>query len=452
MIVSREIRIPAPVTVVFDYLADLSNIFEWDPNASESSRLDLGPLGSGSRFLIDYKIGPIHLNLEYELTELVAPRHLCFNGRGDSVELVDRLDLVPEGLHTRLTYEADLTPKQSVSELFLRPFMERVADQVAKRLHQVFDPPEGEQNPSHRLHPGNLSYRFTSFGWHAARARFTATVPGRPGHIVITGATSGLGRSATFTLASKGCSLILVGRNSAKLEALQSELLSRGFSGKLVTLVCNMENPQEIQDVCHRINSMEDGCTALINNAGALYAEPRTVHGIERTTMVDLVAPYLLAEGLFDSLKRGGGTVVNVVSGGLYGVRLDLAQLRQAKLPFSGPRAYAQAKRALLIMTERLNSRRAADGVRVHAMHPGWADTPGVQKSLPKFHRVTSAVLRTPFQGIDTALWLALTNPASGGHLWLDRAIQPNHLFSWTRETARDRERVEEFLQEFTVG
>jgi dehydrogenase/reductase SDR family member 12 len=133
---------------------------------------------------------------------------------------------------------------------------------------------------------------------------------------------------------------------------------------------------------------------------------------------------------------------VNVVSGGLYGVRLDVGALVEPPRPFSGVNAYAQAKRALLLETARLDAAWSADGVRVHAMHPGWADTPGVRSSLPRFYRVTKPWLRTPFAGIDTAVWLALTNPAPGGRLWFDRRIASDHLLARTRETDDDRARL----------
>ena len=43
----------------------------------------------------------------------------------------------------------------------------------------------------------------------------------------------------------------------------------------------------------------------------------------------------------------------------------------------------------------------------VHAMHPGWADTPAVASSIPGFHERMQKVLRTPQQGADTVIWLA---------------------------------------------
>lgn len=44
------------------------------------------------------------------------------------------------------------------------------------------------------------------------------------------------------------------------------------------------------------------------------------------------------------------------------------------------------------------------------AMHPGWTDTEGLQKSLPEFYSRMKSRLRTPEQGADTALWLAVSS------------------------------------------
>ena len=69
-----------------------------------------------------------------------------------------------------------------------------------------------------------------------------------------------------------------------------------------------------------------------------------------------------------------------------------------------------------------LASRWAAAGLGVHATHPGWADTPGVVDSLPRFHQLTGPLLRDAEGGADTTVWLAATLPQPrSGRLWHDR-------------------------------
>lgn len=64
-------------------------------------------------------------------------------------------------------------------------------------------------------------------------------------------------------------------------------------------------------------------------------------------------------------------------------------------------------------------------------MHPGWADTEGVKKSIPGFHKTFENKLRTVQQGMDTVIWLALSDAESlePGALYLDREAQVKHLF-----------------------
>jgi hypothetical protein len=68
-------------------------------------------------------------------------------------------------------------------------------------------------------------------------------------------------------------------------------------------------------------------------------------------------------------------------------------------------------------------------------MHPGWAKTPGVESSLPALDRSLGPLLRTPAEGIDTALWLAARRPAQPREtgLWFDRALRSEHLLWGTR-------------------
>jgi hypothetical protein len=76
-------------------------------------------------------------------------------------------------------------------------------------------------------------------------------------------------------------------------------------------------------------------------------------------------------------------------------------------------------------------------------MHPGWADTPAVRSSLPRFYRVMRNRLRTPEEGADTVVWLAVARATiPSGRFWLDRAPQPTHLLPFTVEEPRDRARL----------
>jgi NAD(P)-dependent dehydrogenase (short-subunit alcohol dehydrogenase family) len=127
----------------------------------------------------------------------------------------------------------------------------------------------------------------------------------------------------------------------------------------------------------------------------------------------------------------------------MYAQPLPLDDLQFEHGDFDGTRAYARAKRASTALTREW-SRRHHGPVRFDAMHPGWADTPGLAKSLPGFYDLMRPLLRTPAEGIDTITWLATDQTAErrDGNLYLDRRPRPFDRLPATRLSAAERRRL----------
>jgi dehydrogenase/reductase SDR family protein 12 len=114
----------------------------------------------------------------------------------------------------------------------------------------------------------------------------------------------------------------------------------------------------------------------------------------------------------------------------MYNKRLELSDLQSTKGAFNGTLAYAQTKRQQVELTE--TWAKMHRGIKFFSMHPGWAETPGVQTSLPTFHNYMQGKLRTPEQGADTIVWAAIADEAvsnirSGAFLF-DRKEVSQHL------------------------
>jgi NAD(P)-dependent dehydrogenase (short-subunit alcohol dehydrogenase family) len=153
----------------------------------------------------------------------------------------------------------------------------------------------------------------------------------------------------------------------------------------------------------------------------------------------------LLTRLLRSALEAAGAArVVWVSSGGMYTQRLSTRDLNWEQREYDGATAYAQTKRAQVVLSELWADVLRDSGVRVNAMHPGWADTPGVRSSLPNFWRVMRSHLRTPAEGADTIVWLAAAQVAgeSSGQFFLDRTPRSTHYLPWTRESDAARERL----------
>jgi dehydrogenase/reductase SDR family member 12 len=166
-----------------------------------------------------------------------------------------------------------------------------------------------------------------------------------------------------------------------------------------------------------------------------------------------VLGPFVLTGGLMPMLERSeDARIVTVTSGGMYlqGLRLD--DLQMEREPYRGTVAYARAKRAQVVLTRLWASRHRGTSVVAHAMHPGWADTPGIEGSLPGFRRVMRPLLRTPEQGVDTIAWLAAAPEVARwtGRLWLDRRPRPFDRLAKTRVTSEEARRLWDACVELT--
>jgi len=190
----------------------------------------------------------------------------------------------------------------------------------------------------------------------------------------------------------------------------------------------------------------------LVNNVGVLLNEHQlTSEGFEASFATNLLGPFVLTEALqLAGSLAAEGVVINVSSGGMYGspLRLEPMNCLDARR-FDGMAAYAMHKRAMVELTRWWN-RQWEGRPGVHVMHPGWVDTEGVRTSLPGFRQALRRVLRTPEQGADTVLWLADRRPApaSEGGIWLDRKLQPEHEFAWTRRSPHSAQDLVRYLRQ----
>ena len=130
----------------------------------------------------------------------------------------------------------------------------------------------------------------------------------------------------------------------------------------------------------------------------------------------------------------------------MYTAALTVADLEMPAETFRGTEQYARAKRAQVTLNELWSGAVDARDVVFHAMHPGWADTPGVTTSLPTFSKVMGPLLRNVEQGSDTMVWLAADDGQprlSTGGFWLDRHPRPIHRLARTRRSDTPRRRAE---------
>ena len=290
---------------------------------------------------------------------------------------------------------------------------------------------------------------FSRIGFAARRALFdwdAEPVVEMSGRVaMVTGATGGLGVAAATALAQRNADVWIVGRDPQRIEAARRAIAAIAPDSSVTTAVADFAVLDDVRNLADRVHRSVPRPDVLIHNAGALTHDLRyTVDGLEVTAQVHVVAPFLLTTGLLPILQNtGDARVITVSSAGMYTQRLDLDALATPAVPFNGVRAYANAKRAQVVLNELWSKHHGAAGVGFHAMHPGWANTPGLRESLPRFRALMSPLLRTPSQGADTIVWLA-TDPRAldtNGQFWLDRRPRSVAPLPGTRTRDGDAER-----------
>ena len=287
----------------------------------------------------------------------------------------------------------------------------------------------------------SLGFRLRQSGW----ANDPAPESLRERTAVVTGASRGLGIAIAAGLAKLGATVVLAVRDRERGERARDLIAAAHPDADLAVQVCDVANLGAIRDFAAHLATELSSLDILIHNAGMLpHSRTETGEGHELTLATHVLGPVLLTELLIPLLAHSSDPrVILMSSGGMYTQALPVDDPEYRNGRYRGTNAYARSKRIQVALTPVLAKRWAPQHVSVSCMHPGWADTPGVAKSLPAFRKLTGPLLRSPEQGADTAVWLAATTPTPPtGLFWHDRRPRPEHYLPFTRENAEQRQRI----------
>lgn len=270
------------------------------------------------------------------------------------------------------------------------------------------------------------------------------------GHTVaVTGGNGGLGKATALGAARLGAAVRLLCRDTERGEQARSDI-ELACPGAAVTVdECDLSRAASVRAAASRLRDELPSLRAIVHNAGVMPPErTETEDGHELTVATHVLGPHLLTGELRSLLLADSAArVVFVSSGGMYTQRLRIDDPEFHEGDYNGTAAYARTKRMQVVLAELWAKR--LDGVAVHSMHPGWAETPGITDSMPGFARVIGPILRTPAQGADTAVWLLGAELAgrTTGLFWQDRRPRPTSYLPFTRYDDADAEKLWDYCE-----
>ena len=260
------------------------------------------------------------------------------------------------------------------------------------------------------------------------------------------------GAAPALDLAALGATVHLVVRDTARGDRVAAEVDAASGAGAARVWRCDVSDLDSVRAFAEAFLATGLPLRGLVHNAGALPPErTESAQGHELTASLHVLGPVLMSDLLLPALAADAGRVVLVTSGGMYTQPLPVDDPDFTRGEYSGAVAYARSKRGQVELLPVLAQRWAASEVAVHATHPGWAATPGLDASLPRFAAALRPVLRSDAAGTDTTTWVVAVEPGPGsGHLWHDRRVRPTSVLRRTRPTDDERRRYWDWVRSAT--
>ena len=207
-------------------------------------------------------------------------------------------------------------------------------------------------------------------------------------HILVTGATSGIGIETARVLACAGAKVYLMGRDEGKVrgvvQEINEELHQRRSSGSVQGVLCDLNSLASVKQFAQEFVRSNTPLHALILNAGIFqYKFGQTVDGLEQDMGVNHIAHAYLTELLMPKLIRSAPSRIVIVSSELHsGPPIKYQAFEQMSTDASNAQkgwnmrsAYQQSKLANLLFARAVASRYKNQQVTAYSLHPGVIDT-----------------------------------------------------------------------------
>jgi NAD(P)-dependent dehydrogenase (short-subunit alcohol dehydrogenase family) len=245
--------------------------------------------------------------------------------------------------------------------------------------------------------------------------------------ILITGATSGIGKATGMALAQKGAHIIFNTRNEEKALATRQEIQQKTGNSKVDFFYCDLSSLKQVNTFAEKIQQQYPKIDVLINNAGVFPSSRQSSQdGYEMGWAVNYLAGFLLTNKLLPQVQEASQGRIIMVSSIVQAIgKIDLEDLAQNNRSFGTFSSYATSKLAQIIMMKELAKRLENTSTTVNALHPGVIGS-NIVRDLPwPLPKVAKFLFKGPKQGAKTAVYLA-SDPKGGkvsGHYFINNKV-----------------------------
>ena len=240
--------------------------------------------------------------------------------------------------------------------------------------------------------------------------------------VVITGATSGLGKATAIQLARKGAYIIIIARNNTKANEVIKEIKNEGGKGQFI--ISDLSSMKETKQAAESIIKIVDRIDVFINNAGAHFPKyVETSEGFESTWALNYLSPFLLTHHLIKHIEKtassyGEARIINI-SSVMHKKPINWNDFNNGEKTYNSISAYQQSKHLLTSFTYYLSRELKKTGITVNCIHPGFVKTAVAQSDYPFPMNLIVKIVgffieESPEQAADTPVWLASSNEIKG--------------------------------------
>lgn len=248
--------------------------------------------------------------------------------------------------------------------------------------------------------------------------------------ILITGGNRGIGKAIAQQLLEEGQKVVIVSRNRAHGQAVVEELKTSSGNSNIEVIQGSLSSIANCKALVQQLKAEHSDINIFISNAGVWMTDRQLNEDqLEKSFMVNYLAPYILCRGLFPVLKSNSPSRIVNVNAGLYiKGKLDLDKTPTG-LDFGPIHSYATTKLCSVLFTIDFAREIADSGVTINAVHPGvintgLGDSPKLISKLIKF---VKRFWKPPTYGAKAPSWLAIGNEVEGvnGNYYNEMEVMP---------------------------